>query len=353
MVNDPTELPRQQIGRALFARDRADISWLPLLEKDRWALAADALKFIDTLVREVRPKHIIEFGAGYSTEVFARACGEMKIACAISSIDHDPQFGISNARRIVESFRNVTLTSQIAPLVARDYGCKLLPTYFWDRSKLASREPADLVLIDGPPMNLGGREGILYQVLGFCHSGTIVLLDDSSRPSERIATRNWQDTLGPAIEVLRLRDFARGMIAVLVRQIVKVDELWDWRLVRARQQIEAIVSPRSTFVLIEFSNFGSFAGNRCPWPLMRRGSEYWGAPASSESAISELEARRCEGATHFVLPWTAFWWTDYYADFIAHLRKQFRCAAGGDLLLAFDLRHSRSDGRDRSGDSRA
>ena len=104
MANDPIESARQSIQRALAARECADISWIhPPPEKDGWTLAADALKFIDALVRELRPAHVIEFGAGLSTKVLARACVEMKSPCAISSIDHDPEFGVSDTRKFVES----------------------------------------------------------------------------------------------------------------------------------------------------------------------------------------------------------------------------------------------------------
>src|SRR2546423_3996224 len=144
MPTEQVQLVKEQIQQALSARDRVDISWIqPPPEKDGWTLAADALRFIDALVRQIKPKHVIEFGAGLSTKVLARACVQMHAPCAISSIDHDPEFGISDTKKFVESSKDLTLASQIAPLVARDYGGKLLPTYLWDAGKLASKAPAD------------------------------------------------------------------------------------------------------------------------------------------------------------------------------------------------------------------
>jgi len=93
MSNEPIESAKQAINRALAARDKVDISWIqPPPEKDGWTLAGDALRFLDALVRELRPKHVIEFGAGLSTKVLARACVQMGMPCAISSVDHDPQW---------------------------------------------------------------------------------------------------------------------------------------------------------------------------------------------------------------------------------------------------------------------
>jgi hypothetical protein len=266
----------------------------------------------------------------------------MNSPCAISSIDHDPQYGVSDTASFVGSSNGLNLSSQIAPLVARDYGAKLLPTYLMDASKFASREPADLVLIDGPPVNLGGREGVLYQVLEFCRPGTIVLLDDANRVSERLAVRNWQETLGDAIEVMPFPGFIKGMAAVIVRRIVTTEVLWNIRLATAQKQINAFVGNDARFVLVESSNFDRLRTGRRPIPLVSHEHEDWksdwGPPESDEVATRELEDRRREGATHFVLPWTSFWWTDCYPKFFAHLRRDYRCVADGDLLLAFDLR---------------
>src|SRR5436190_12190495 len=92
MANDVIQSAKQALERALAARDQADISWIqPPPEKDGWTLAADALRFIDALVRELRPKHVIEFGAGLSTKVLARACVQMQSPCAISSIDRSEE----------------------------------------------------------------------------------------------------------------------------------------------------------------------------------------------------------------------------------------------------------------------
>jgi hypothetical protein len=49
----------------------------------------------------------------------------------------------------------LTLSSVQAPLVARDYGAKLLPTYYLRHEQCASSEPVDLVLIDVARMNGG------------------------------------------------------------------------------------------------------------------------------------------------------------------------------------------------------
>jgi predicted O-methyltransferase YrrM len=342
MQNDTVvsiESARQSLQQALRDRDRADLSWInPPPETNGWTLTSDAIAFLDQLVRLTKPSHIIEFGAGLSTRAAVRAVAELGTKCAISSIDHDPEFGVSNTRQFAEGATNLTLSSQFANLVARDYGGKLLPTYHLDPKKLASTAPADIVLIDGPPISLGGREGVLYQVLPHCRPGTIVLLDDAARIAERTAVRNWTETLGDAIEAKQLPHFTKGMAAVIVHETVQNGELWPRRVLNAKKQIELIVPAGKPFVLVELGQWDAFAGDRHAWPLVRKNGEDWGSPQRDEDALRELEARRKEGATHFFLPWTSFWWADVYGGFLAHLRKNHKCVVDGDLLLGFDLR---------------
>jgi hypothetical protein len=340
MSDDVIADAHRSLARALAARDQSDLSWLqPPPSADGWTLAPDALRLLDALVGELRPRHVIEFGAGTSTAVITRACTIVGSTCAITSIDHDPEFGVPDSRGVSVIASHVTLSSVQAPLVARDCGAKLLPTYFLRADQRASAEAADLVLIDGPPVSLGGREGVLYQVLPWCRPGTIVLLDDAARGSERSAVHHWQTTLGGAIDVRRLEGFVKGLVAVIVRDTRPADDLWAWRVARVRQQIAGLTPPDASFVLVDAGAIGALPGGRRGLALVQRDGEDWGLPEDEGAAASALEARRAEGAIHFVLPWTSFWWADEYPAFMASLRR-FRCVADNDLLLAFDVRTS-------------
>lgn len=109
------------------------------------------------------------------------------------------------------------VTFQVAPLVGRKAFGKLLPMYYWRPEAFASRLPPHIVVVDGPPSKLGGRVGNLYQLLGVCRPGTLVLLDDASRSDEQDAMRLWRHNLGDAIEVRALEGFAKGLSAILIR----------------------------------------------------------------------------------------------------------------------------------------
>ena len=89
-------------------------------------------------------------------------------------------------------------------------------------------------------------------------------------------------------------------------------------------------------------------------------------PGNSTAAIAHLEWLRSRGATHFLVPQTAWWWLDQYAEFREHLEARYRTVlctketclivslrepadAGmaaarrqcGDLLAEFQYRHGR------------
>src|SRR5579862_9559880 len=83
---------RKALDQALSDRGQGDLSWIdPPPTDDGWTLAPDALRFLWNLVRHLRPQHVVEFGSGLSTRLLLRAIEGMD--GAISSIDHDPQFG--------------------------------------------------------------------------------------------------------------------------------------------------------------------------------------------------------------------------------------------------------------------
>ncbi|MBW3648959.1 MAG: glycosyltransferase [Actinobacteria bacterium] len=61
-------------------------------------------------------------------------------------------------------------------------------------------------------------------------------------------------------------------------------------------------------------------------------------PADSESAIHQVETLRQRGATHLVLPSTAFWWLHHYPAFDAFLNSTARRVHADQHAVVFDLR---------------
>jgi glycosyltransferase involved in cell wall biosynthesis/SAM-dependent methyltransferase len=60
-------------------------------------------------------------------------------------------------------------------------------------------------------------------------------------------------------------------------------------------------------------------------------------PADSGEAIAQLEGLRAKGAGYLVLPATARWWLDHYADFRAHLDRRYRRAHDDESCVIYEL----------------
>lgn len=114
---------------------------------------------------------------------------------------------------------------------------------------------------------------------------------------------------------------------------------WMHLLLEASREIDAIVPPGRTFVLVDEAGFGrDFAPGRRRRPFLERDGEYWGRPADGDVAVEELERMRHEGAEWVVFGWPAFWWLEHYGALRAHLDDHYPRVHRSDRLIAYDLR---------------
>ena len=331
---------RSALASALADSAQSDASPAALPAQNEWALPMDEQRFLANLVAHLKPQHILELGSGTSTQVLARACSQLHVPCCISSVEHDPDFHQSTIREIADQRKaGCRIALQFAPLVLREHGGKLLPVYRLHPRRFASPCPTDLVLIDGPPAALGGREGTLYQVLDFVRAGTLVLLDDANRPEERAMLSRWQDNLGDAIEVKLLPEFSHGMAAIIIREPIPASELWNHRLRLCEQDLESLISPEETFILVDQDLASDTLGrNRRAIPFIEQDGHYFGPPADDATAIRELERLRHSKAAFIAFVWPALWWLQHYQAFHHHLRARYRCVLENDRMVVFDLR---------------
>jgi predicted O-methyltransferase YrrM len=205
---------RVALTTALREAPAVDLGFLGVaLSEDGWAGAPDLLRLLYALVGALRPRHVLEFGSGISTAVIASAAGELN-DCSVTSIDHDPRFAAATGELLGDLSGTVSL--QCVPLVARVRAGRLGPSYLVDNSLLASPRPADLILVDGPPQVLGGRDTMLPQALEHAQCGSIILFDDAVREGERSALTAWEAQLGNAVEVHRPTGFTRGLDALIL-----------------------------------------------------------------------------------------------------------------------------------------
>jgi predicted O-methyltransferase YrrM len=324
------------VERLLQEAAAVDLSWIvPPPTADGWTLAPDALRFVTAVVRALRPRHVLEMGSGLSTRLLAREAAALGNGCVISSVDHDPQYNWETSPRESADGSAANVAFHLAPLVVREFGGKLGGAYLIRPDKLASKAPVDLVVIDGPPVNLGGREATLYQVMDYARPGTLVLLDDSKRPEERAAIRAWQDNLGDAITVSQLPGFAKGMAMAVIHRPVRTAEFWQHRFDLSRAEIERHVPAGEPLIIAGESWWAlELETQRTVFPLMEHDGQYWGEPADDAAAIAEVEKLKRRGARFIAFGWPTFWWLTHYRDFVATLGRR---VVENDRLVLFEL----------------
>ena len=338
--------PHSQINSRRIALNRA-LEIAPTLslgafegavDVKRWTLDRNVLRLLWTLVQEVRPRHVIEFGSGLSTRVLASAATASRAETWISSVDHDPEFGAESALIFDREIGLARVKFQIAPLVVRSFGGDFLPAYHIDDGRLACSEPVELALIDGPPEQLGGRAGTLYQIMQYARPGTLVLLDDAARSGEKAALDHWQGALGDAIEIIRPSGFSKGLAAILIHWPVARDKLWDRRQELAIADIVAKVPANAPAVLVdEWQWDRSRLSSHSIRDVVGEDGRRLGAPSGDCESLSWLRAVKNQGTRFVVFGWPAFWWQHTYPSLWEKLERESTCVLANQRVVILDL----------------
>lgn len=150
------------------------------------------LRLIASLVREIAPRHIVEFGCGPTTELLA-LLGFDHGRMAMTTFEHDP-WAARELLRVANPFATNYrwFTFCLCPLVERRVRGAPIPVYDDGMAVPALPCPADLLLIQGPPSALGGRAGVLCQALAYARPGALMLLLHL-RPDEAAMVEAWAD----------------------------------------------------------------------------------------------------------------------------------------------------------------
>ena len=121
-------------------------------------------------------------------------------------------------------------------------------------------------------------------------------------------------------------------------QAAEAHREWCERLTTFQKSLVESIPEGAKFILADEEQTGAeFIGCQAV-PFLEKDGVYCGPPPDDETAVSELERLRHQGASYIALAWPAFWWLDYYAGFHQYLREQFRCILQNDSLIIFDLR---------------
>jgi predicted O-methyltransferase YrrM len=148
------------------------------MSNETWAMTPETMNHIAEVIRTKRPEFILELGSGESTVKFAEVLRELDAPYAMYSVDHDPTFALRTKQLLqvagLEGWAEVALH----PLVDGWYD-------------LDFQAPVDMLIVDGPPGNLGTRAPAVPNLYDVLRPGAVVFLDDALREAESAALELW------------------------------------------------------------------------------------------------------------------------------------------------------------------
>lgn len=188
--------------RALLERLRLPADALPNLGS--WKADAGFLSLIVDEIETRRPVTVVEFGAGATSLVAARAL-KMNGDGRLVSFDQYADY-IEATRRWLNE-HDLSADLRHAPLTATVSGW---PGRWYDHGPLPDR--IDLLIVDGPnwavhPFARGAAERLFSRI----PPGGAIMLDDGARPGERVIAQRWKKRW-PNFDFTLLKAGAKGTL---------------------------------------------------------------------------------------------------------------------------------------------
>jgi hypothetical protein len=165
------------------------------------AVDEPTLRLVASIVQETAPRHVMLFGSGPTTELLA-LLGFADGRLAVTTFEHDPWAArelLSHADPFAINYRWFAFC--LCPLVLRRCQGQAVPVYDDGMAVPVVPFPADLVLIDGPPRELGGRQGMMYQALAYARAGSLILLL-RVQPEEAAMVEHWTVDLAENVQFI-------------------------------------------------------------------------------------------------------------------------------------------------------
>lgn len=175
-----------------------------------WKADTSLLHKIADRIFEAKPKLIVEFGAGASTLIAARALELVGEGGQLISFDQHGGFVEATRQWLAENGLSSDL--RCVPLVEAPGQFRGL---WYDHGPLP--DGIDLMLIDGPcwtihPFTRGSAEQVFDKIA----PGGMVMLDDGARPGERVIRRRWAKAW-PDFDFRLVSDGTKGTVVGIKR----------------------------------------------------------------------------------------------------------------------------------------
>jgi predicted O-methyltransferase YrrM len=165
--------------------DRLDLPRDALPNLGSWKADVGLLTLVTDHILAARPRTVVEFGAGASTLVIARAL-EKAGGGTLISFDQHEDFVDATRRWLADYGLEADLRA-----VALRRAPQGWPGLWYDHGRLPA--DIDLMLIDGPPWTIHPlTRGAAASLFDHVVPGGTVMLDDAARPGERLLARRWK-----------------------------------------------------------------------------------------------------------------------------------------------------------------
>lgn len=162
----------------------------PLPTMGGWAITPDFAKAVTALIKEHKPKLVLELGSGVSTLVSAYSLqdgGQGRVV----SFEHEKQFAAISSASLLKHGMQDSATVIYAPLKEIVQAGK---TWLWyDIAQLGTLEHIDMVIVDGPPATTQklARYPALPVLYPLLSDDAVILVDDAFREDEQQMVKLW------------------------------------------------------------------------------------------------------------------------------------------------------------------
>ncbi len=156
-----------------------------------WALSPDLLLVVVELLRQRRPRLVVELGGGSSTIWLGHAIRQFGLATRVVTLEHDEAWVRTVQERIEAHGLQEVAQVRRAPLVDQVLDDQ---TFRWyDPAAWQDLSGIDLLLVDGPPAAIGeqARYPALPLLVDRLAPDALVVLDDAIRTDEQQIAERW------------------------------------------------------------------------------------------------------------------------------------------------------------------
>lgn len=116
---------------------------------------------------------------------------------------------------------------------------------------------------------------------------------------------------------------------------------WYHKVYAAMNIVKEKTKENSSFILMDDNHWMTENDfyNRTRIPFTEKYGVYAGPPADDNSAISEIEKQKVNGADYLVIPWSCFWYLNYFKEMTRHIQTNYTCIVDHELVRIFDLQN--------------